>query len=76
MSKRDYYEVLGCQIKVPAKREIKKAYKKLAMKYHPDRTQGDKEALKKIQRNPGSLRSILTDPQKRASLRPIWSRGR
>ncbi len=65
MSKRDYYEVLGVG-KSADKGEIKKAYKKLAMKYHPDRTQGDKsleEKFKEIQ----EAYEVLTDPQKRAA---------
>ncbi|GGW75671.1 molecular chaperone DnaJ [Alteromonas halophila] len=65
MSKRDYYEVLGVE-KGAGEREIKKAYKKMAMKYHPDRTQGDKgleEKFKEIQ----EAYEILTDPQKRAA---------
>lgn len=65
MSKRDYYEVLGVD-KSAGEREIKKAYKKLAMKYHPDRTQGDKaleDKFKEIQ----EAYEVLTDSQKRAA---------
>ena len=65
MSKRDYYEVLGVS-KDATEREIKKAYKKLAMKYHPDRTAGDKaleEKFKEIQ----EAHEILTDSQKRGA---------
>lgn len=65
MSKRDYYEVLGVS-KGAEEREIKKAYKRLAMKYHPDRTKGDKdmeEKFKEVQ----EAHEILTDGQKRAA---------
>ena len=65
MSKRDYYEVLGVA-KGATEREIKKAYKRLAMKYHPDRTSGDKdleEKFKEIQ----EAHEILTDENKRAA---------
>ena len=65
MSKRDYYEVLGVA-KDAGEREIKKAYKRFAMKYHPDRTQGDKakeEQFKEIK----EAYEILTNSQKRAA---------
>jgi len=65
MSKRDYYEVLGVA-KGAGEREIKKAYKRLAMKYHPDRTQGDKakeETFKEIK----EAYEVLNDDQKRAA---------
>ncbi|MDF3126870.1 molecular chaperone DnaJ [Rheinheimera sp. 1928-s] len=65
MSKRDYYEVLGVE-KGADDKEIKKAYKRLAMKFHPDRTQGDKameEKFKEVQ----EAYEILSDDQKRAA---------
>ena len=63
MSKRDYYEVLQVA-KDASERDIKKAYKRFAMKYHPDRTKGDKakeEMFKEIK----EAYEVLTDPQKR-----------
>ena len=65
MSKRDYYEILGVD-KSATEREIKKAYKKLAMKYHPDRTQGDK-ALEEKFKEAQEAHEILTDERKRAA---------
>ena len=65
MSKRDYYEVLGVSRDVDAK-ELKKAYRKLAMKYHPDRNPDDKDADAKFKEATEAY-EILGDQQKRAA---------
>ncbi len=65
MSKRDYYEVLGVSRDVDAK-ELKKAYRKLAMKYHPDRNPDDKDADAKFKEATEAY-EILGDLQKRAA---------
>ena len=65
MSKRDYYEVLGIS-KSANESEIKKAYRKLAMQYHPDRNQGDTEAEKKF-KEASEAYAILQDSEKRSA---------
>ncbi|MBS1820122.1 MAG: molecular chaperone DnaJ [Acidobacteria bacterium] len=65
MSKRDYYEVLGVA-KAASESELKSAYRKLAMKFHPDRNPGDKEAEEKF-KEAAEAYAILADPQKRAA---------
>lgn len=64
-TKRDYYEILGIS-KSATEKEIKKAYKRLAMKYHPDRTAGDKELEEKF-KEIQEAHEVLTDSQKRAA---------
>ena len=64
MAKRDYYEVLGVS-KNPSDDEIKKAYRKLAIKYHPDKNPGNKEAEEKF-KEINEAHDVLSDKQKRA----------
>ena len=63
MNKRDYYEVLGVD-KTASEEDIKKAYRKIAIKYHPDRNPGDKEAEEKF-KEAAEAYNVLHDPQKR-----------
>ena len=63
MSKKDYYDVLGVS-KSANKDELKKAYRKLAMKYHPDRNPDDSQAAEKF-KELSEAYEILSDDQKR-----------
>jgi molecular chaperone DnaJ len=64
MAKRDYYEVLGVD-KNASSDDLKKAYRKLALKYHPDRNPGDKEAEEKF-KEAAEAYDVLSNPDKKA----------
>src|SRR5580700_3779590 len=64
-TKRDYYVVLGVERTATAE-EIKKAYRKLAVKHHPDKNPGDKSAEEKF-KELGEAYEILSNPDKRAA---------
>lgn len=64
MSKRDYYEILGIS-KGASKEEIKKAYRKMALKYHPDKNPDDKEAETRFKESAEAY-EVLSDDNKRA----------
>ena len=63
-NKRDYYEILGLQ-QGASKEEVKKAYRKLAMKYHPDRNPGDQVAESKF-KEASEAAEVLTNDEKRS----------
>ena len=63
MSKRDYYEVLGINRSADEK-EIKRAYRKLAKKYHPDMNPGDKQAEQKFKEITEAY-NVLSDQEKK-----------
>jgi molecular chaperone DnaJ len=64
-TKRDYYEVLGVE-RGAAEQELKSAYRKLALQFHPDRNPGDHAAEEKF-KEAAEAYSVLSDPQKRAA---------
>jgi len=63
MTKRDYYDILGVAKKAEAS-EIKSAYRKLAIKYHPDKNPGDKDAEEKF-KEAAEAYEVLSNPEKR-----------
>lgn len=72
-SKKDYYDILGVQRNVDAN-EMKAAYRKIALKYHPDRNPGDKEAEERF-KEAAEAYSVLSDPQKRQIYDQFGHRG-
>jgi curved DNA-binding protein len=69
----DYYKILGVQ-KTASGEEIKKAYRKLAMKYHPDHTKGDKDAEEKFKKISEAY-AVLSDKEKRKEYDTFGSEG-
>src|SRR3990167_4761251 len=65
MTKRDYYDILGVS-KNASDEEIKKAYRRLAMKHHPDRNPGDKQSEENF-KEAKTAYEILSDPKKRSA---------
>ena len=66
MAKRDYYEVLGVNSSTPQE-EIKKAYRKLALKYHPDKNKGDKTSEEKF-KEASEAYHVLSDKKRRKNI--------
>ena len=73
MSNKDYYKILGVE-KSASDGEIKKKYRKLAMKYHPDKTKGDKASEEKFKKISEAY-AVLSDPEKRKEYDTYGSAG-
>ncbi|MEA3305383.1 MAG: DnaJ domain-containing protein, partial [Candidatus Omnitrophota bacterium] len=74
MAKRDYYEVLGVSNDAGSE-DIKKAYRKLAFKYHPDKNPGEEKEAEEKFKEISEAYEILSDPQKRATYDQFGSAG-
>ena len=70
---KDYYKILGVERTATAD-EIKRAYKKVAIKYHPDRNEGDKAAEEKF-KQAAEAYNVLSDPDKRARYDQFGAEG-
>ena len=66
MSKRDFYEILGVN-KSSSQEEIKKAYRKVAIKYHPDKNPDDKAAEEKF-KEAAEAYEVLSNPEKKTKI--------
>jgi curved DNA-binding protein len=73
MARRDYYEILGVS-KSASQEEVKKAYKKLALKYHPDRNPNKKDAEEKF-KEINEAYAVLSDPEKRRNYDRFGAEG-
>ncbi len=75
MAKRDYYDILGLSKSASAS-EVKKAYRKLALKYHPDKNPNNEEAAKEQFVKIGEAYEVLSDPSSRSAYDRYLSSGR
>ena len=73
MSRRDYYEVLGVP-RDAGEAEIKKAYRQMAIRYHPDKNPGDRQAEEKF-KEAAEAYSVLSDPARRQNYDRFGHRG-
>ena len=69
MSGKDYYNILGVD-KSASPAEIKKSYRKMALKYHPDHNEGDKSAEAKF-KDLNEAYAVLRDPEKKTTVRYV-----